>query len=294
MKKLFIGIAAACALMISATGCEEERTTYSGPNYIAFSDTLYELPVQNSEDYYDIPVVATQTSDQDRTLAVEIIDKSSNAIEGKHYALESNTITIKAGERVANVRVRGIYENIGVSDSLGFALRLVTPEDTHWSLYGIDAKVVLIKRCPFDINEFTGYCVLTSTYFYSYMTSTDLRLIQSEVDPDNENTIILKNYFYDGYDVKVKFTTDDLWNPLIETEDQVFGPTDEAFGTIYGNGKIMMSQPSSVYSYYSSCEHFILQYMTLRVDNVGTVGTFVNAVEWISDDEAEKLKREGY
>jgi hypothetical protein len=25
-----------------------------------------------------------------------------------------------------------------------------------------------------------------------------------------------------------------------------------------------------------------------------TVGTFVNAVEWISEDEAKKLKREGY
>jgi hypothetical protein len=25
-----------------------------------------------------------------------------------------------------------------------------------------------------------------------------------------------------------------------------------------------------------------------------TVGTFVNAVEWISEDEAERLKREGY
>ena len=30
----------------------------------------------------------------------------------------------------------------------------------------------------------------------------------------------MKDYFYKGYDLKVKFTTNDLLNPLIEMEDQ--------------------------------------------------------------------------
>ena len=38
--------------------------------------------------------------------------------------------------------------------------------------------------------------------------------------------------------------------------------------------------------------------MTLYVpgmaEGTNTVGTFANVVEWISDDEAEKLMREGY
>ena len=99
--------------------------------------------------------------------------------------------------------------------------------------------------------------------------------------------------------MKVKFTTNDLLNPLIEMEEQIFGPTTEAFGTIYGDGLIRMLQPSYYASYYSSCEQFIYQYMTLYVMNkdgsvYGTVGTFINAVKWVSDAEAEKLKREGY
>ena len=87
---------------------------------------------------------------------------------------------------------------------------------------------------------------------------------------------------------------------LIEMDEQIFGPTTEAFGTIYGDGKIRMFQPTNYVSYYSSCEQFVYQYMTLYVMNkdqqsiYGTVGTFINVLKWISDDEAEKLMREGY
>lgn len=298
MKRILLGFCGFFFTILFLMGCEEARTIYSGPDYIMFSDSLYVLPVQNNEDYFDIPVSATQACGYDRTLAVEIIDKNSNAIEGVHYSLESNTVTIKSGELVANVRVRGIYDNIEVTDSLGFALRLVTQENTQWDLYGIDANVVLRKTCPFNIYDFEGYCVVTSTYLYDYST-VDKRLIRTEVDPEEENTVILKDYFYDGYDVKIRFTTDDLLNPLIEMDEQVFGPTSEAFGTLYGDGMIRMFQPSYYVSYYSSCEQFIYQYMTLYVLNkdqsiFGTVGTFMNVVKWISDDEAEKLMKEGY
>ena len=95
-----------------------------GPNYLMFSDTIYYCPVQETNEIFNVPVSATETADRDRTFAVEVIDKESNAVEGKHYKILSNTVTIKAGERAANVEVEGLYENIGINDSLGFALRL--------------------------------------------------------------------------------------------------------------------------------------------------------------------------
>lgn len=298
MRKILTTLSVVTAILISVAACDEEYTTYNGPDYMMFSDTIYVLPVQNSQEIFDIPVVATQTCNYDRTVAVEIIDAQSNAIEGKHYVIESNTVTIKAGERVANVSVRGVYENISVYDSLGFSLRLLVEEDAKWELYGDNAKVLLQKACPFDINAFTGYCVVTSTYIMNYMTNIDMRLVSSEVDPENENTIIIRDYFYDGYDVRIKFETDDILNPLISFDEQPFGPTSEAFNTLYGDGVIHMYQPAAYTSYYSSCEKFIFQYMTLYVPGMpadaNTVGTFINAVEWISDDEAEKLMREGY
>ena len=123
MKRLLIGITAIVGFAIGLAGCgDTDRTIYSGPEYVMFSDTLSMYPVQNSEDWFEVPVVATTACDYDRTFGVEVDDKASNAVENKQYVVESNTVTIKAGERVANFRIKGIYENIGKTDSLSVTL----------------------------------------------------------------------------------------------------------------------------------------------------------------------------
>lgn len=298
MKRIFIGCMAALAAAAGLVGCEEKRVTYEGPGYVMFSDTIYTYPVQQSNEVFSVPVTATVAADYDRTYAVEIVDKESNAIEGKHYKLLNNNVVIKAGELTANVEVQGIYDSLEPADSLGFSLKLVLPEDVTWDLYGTGAKVVLHKVCPFYIDMFAGYCRVTSSFFMEYM-GVSTRLIKTEVSAEEENTIILKDYYYDGYDAKIKFTTDDIYNPLIEMDEMVCGTTGTAFGTIYGDGKLRMNQASGYASYYSSCEGFVVQYATLSVDNkdgssYGTVGTYINILEWISDGEAEDMIQEGY
>ena len=116
---------------------------------------------------------------------------------------------------------------------------------------------------------------------------------------DEPNTILLKDIYYDGYDLKLKFNTDNVLEPKVEMDSQVAGKTGEAFGTIYGDGKLRISQPSIYTSYYNTCQNYVLQYITMSVQNkdgslFGTVGTYVTVMEWISDAEAEKLKEEGY
>ena len=297
-KKIFLGMVASLVMLAGLTSCEEQRTVYDGPLYIMFADTLSVLGVENSEEVFDIHIAATQACDKDRTLAVEVVDKESSAIEGVHYTLESNTVVIKAGELATSVRVRAIYDNLTIDEDPTLVLRLITDDDVQWSLYeGNETKVILRKICPFDINAFTGYAVVTSTFLMDYSIK-DMRLITTEVDPEDSTAVILHDYFYDGYDMKVRFTTEDMLNPLIEMDDQTMATTGEAFGTIYGDGMLHAYQPSSLVSYYSSCEKFIFQYMTVWVpgmaEGTNTVGTFINAVEWISDDEARILKNQGY
>lgn len=298
-KNILPGIVISLALFIGLVGCEEERTVYNGPQYIMFADTLSVLGVENNDEYFDIHIASTRPVEKDYTMAVEVVD--STAIEGVHYTIESNTVTIKAGERATSVRVRGNYESLVIGeDPVAFKLRLITDEATQWQLYGkagLETKVMLQKICPFDVNAFSGYAMVTSTFLYDYVGNYN-RLIETEVDTIEENTVILHDYLYDGYDVKIRFTTDDMLNPLIEMDDQPMASTGEAFGTIYGDGMLHIYQPSSMVSYYSSCEKFILQYMTVWVPGMATgtntVGTFINAVEWISDDEARILKGQGY
>jgi hypothetical protein len=301
-NKILLSAIMSFVLLAGITSCDEERTVYDGPQYIMFADTLSVLGVENSEDYFDVYISATQAMDKDLTLAVEVIEQESSAIEGVHYVIESNTVTLKAGELATSVRIRGIYENlaIDVENLPEIKLRLISPEETHWSLYeGLETKVLLQNVCPFDINAFSGYAMVTSTFLYNYVGSYN-RLIETSVDTTDaeRKTIIMHDYLYDGYDVKVRFTTDDTLNPLIEMDDQPMATTGEAFGTIYGDGMLHLYQPSSMVSYYSSCEKFILQYITIWVPGMeagaNTVGTFVNAVEWISDDEARILKQQGF
>lgn len=301
-KNILLGTIISLVLLVGFNSCEEERAIYDGSLYIMFADTLSVLGIEDNEVYHDIYIGATKASDEDRTFAVEVIEQESSAVEGLHYEIESNTVTIKAGELATSVRIRGFYDELAVDveELLELKLRLITPEDTHWEIYGkegLETKVMLQKVCPFDINAFSGYAMITSTFLYNYVGSYN-RLIETEVDTTAENTIIMRSLYYDGYDVKLRFTTDDPLNPLIEMDDQPLVTTGEAFGTKYGDGMLHIYQPSTYVSYYSSCEKFIYQYVTLWVPGMAagtnTVGTFIHAIEWISDDEARILKQQGY
>lgn len=297
-KNILLSTIASFVMLATFTNCEEQHTLYQGDEYIMFADTLTVLGVENSDEVFDITIAATTVSDKDRTVAVEVIDKHSNAIEGIHYAIESNTVTIKAGELTGSLHIKGIAENLSVDYDPEVMLHLIADDKYHWDLYGGDTtRVVLRKVCPFDINAFSGYAMITSTFLYNYVGSYN-RLIKTEVDTTEENTIIMRDFYYDGYDVKLRFTTDDPLNPLIEMDDQPLVTTGEAFGTVYGDGMLHIYQPTNYVSYYSACEKFIYQYITLWVPGMAagtnTVGTFIHAIEWISDDEARILQNQGY
>ena len=95
MRKINYGLMSMLALLMCAiTSCgDAERPSYDGPNYILFSDTLTVLAVQNNEEVFDIPVAATEACSYDRTVAVEVIDKKSNAIEGLPCACSHRKLT---------------------------------------------------------------------------------------------------------------------------------------------------------------------------------------------------------
>lgn len=280
-------------LLTSIVGCEPERTTYDGPNYIMFSAERHDLGIIDSDEWLEIPITATRTADYDRNVGVEIIAARSSAIEGVHFTIESTTVTIPAGELTTALRIKGNPDAISVSDNLGITLNLAIEEENVWEEYGTETEVYLHKCCPLDMNAFTGYAVLTSTWAMQYMNVESL-LVKTHLDETTPNTIVVESMFYEGYDIRITLKNDNRLEPLIEMpEAQVVGSTGEAFGTIYGNGKLMMQQADSG-SYYSPCEGFLLLYVTMYVEEVGTVGNYANVLEWISEDEAERIMREGF
>ena len=298
MKNIFGYLAVSAMLIMGLSSCHEEYITYNDAEYIMFADTLAAYPVQKDVEFFCVPVVSTTVCDYDRTFGVEIIDKESTAIESLHYRLESNTITIKAGETRADVKVYGNYDNLEASDQLVFTLQLVMPEQLEMSMYGNRTKVMLVKSCPFDINSFTGWCMLTSMFLYDYSIDGKYqRLIYTEKHPTEENTIICRNWLRDGYDVTMTFDPLDPLAPVVKMDsDQVASDEGSFFGIAHGDDKILVESSPYYDSYFYPCGAYLYLYTHIYVENlgapVGTVGHFYNIMEWISDEEAARLKRE--
>lgn len=298
MKRILIYIIMAVALV----SCKEQYITYSDSEYVMFADSISSNPVQQNG-RFTVAVASTVVRDYDRTFGVEVIDQGSNAIEGKHYRLLSNTITIPAGKSATEVEIEGIYDNIEAADSLGFVLGLVMNNKLKWDLYPNSdrTKVTMYKSCSYDRNNFTGYAVLSSMFLRDYPgeNTSYQRVVLTEPHPTEENMIIIRNCFFDGYDITLTFDGKDAANPRITMDkDQVLSDEASVFGQILGDNHILCDDSQYYTSYFNSCQRFAVLWTHIYVENlgtaIGTVGHFYNILEWISDEEAERLKGEGF
>lgn len=282
--------------------CKEQYTKYSDAEYVMFADSISTNMVQKEQSRFTVAVSSTVARSYDRTFGVEVVDAGSNAIEGKHYRLLTSSVTIPAGKLAADVEVEGIYDNIEATDSLGFKLRLVMPEQLKWSLYPNSdcTKVTMYKSCPFDRNTFTGYAVLSSLLLRDYPGEnvSFQRLVYTEAHPTEESMIIVRSAFYDGYDITLTLHSEDAAEPRITMDkDQVLSDEASVFGQILGDNHILGDDSPYYTSYFNTCQRFAVLWLRVYVENlgttIGTVGNYYNVIEWISDEEADRLKREG-
>lgn len=282
--------------------CKEQYTKYSDAEYVMFADSISTNMVQKEQSRFTVAVSSTVARSYDRTFGVEVVDAGSNAIEGKHYRLLTSSVTIPAGKLAADVEVEGIYDNIEATDSLGFKLRLVMPEQLKWSLYPNSdcTKVTMYKSCPFDRNTFTGYAVLSSLLLRDYPGDnvSFQRLVYTEAHPTEESMIIVRSAFYDGYDITLTLHSEDAAEPRITMDkDQVLSDEASVFGQILGDNHILGDDSPYYTSYFNTCQRFAVLWLRVYVENlgttIGTVGNYYNVIEWISDEEADRLKREG-
>lgn len=283
--------------------CKEQYITYRDAEYVMFADSISTNMVEKDNNRFTVPIASTVTRNYDRTFGVEVVDAGSNAIEGKHYRIVSNTVTIPAGQSCANVEVEGIYDNIEATDSLGFSLRLVMNSALKWDLYKDSdrTKVVMYKSCPYDRNNFTGYAVLSSLLLRDYPgeNTSYQKVVYTEAHPTEPDMIIIRDAFYNGYDITMAFDGSNAAEPRVTMDgDQVLSDEASVFGQILGDNHILCDDSPLYTSYYNSCQRFVVLWLEVYVENlgqmVGTVGHFYNVLEWISDEEAERLKREGF
>ena len=161
LHKASVAASALAILTLLLASCGERDGYYSDAEYIMFADTAKAYAVLNDGSYISVPVVATTVCDHDRVVGVEIIDSESTAVESLHYTVESNTLVIPAGSNRADLHVKGLYDHLDAGKNLSITLELIIPDEKEFGIYGRRTRVELVKCCPFDINQFTGWCVFS-------------------------------------------------------------------------------------------------------------------------------------
>lgn len=299
MKRFLLHILSLCAVMASLPSCTEHYITYDDKEYVMFADTAAMYVVREDILSFQVPVVSTVACDYDRTFAVEILDASSSAVEGRDYTLQSNNFTIKAGERTANVVVNGKFDNLEAGKDMDFTLKLVMPERLVMPLYGDQTIVRFFKSNKFDRSRFTGYAVVTSMFLYQYsLNGMYQRLIHTHADPNNENGVILESFLVDGYDIAIRFDDDtDPLNPaVLMDKDQVVSDEGNIFGMVHGDNHILIESSNQGQSYFLGHSGVCLMLNRFYVqdigEDIGTVGHFYTEIDWVSDEEAQRLRNE--
>lgn len=292
-------IAAVTVALLSVFSCRQEYITYHDAEYLMFADTAKVYVVREDMPTFDVPVVSTVACDYDRHFAVEILDSGSSAVEGRDFSLVSNNFTIPAGELVGNVTVAGNLDNLNGGEDLSFTMKLVMPEELVMPLYGDETVVHIRRTCKFRREKYTGWAVVTSMFLYQFSLTGDYqRLIRTSADPDDENTVILHSFLADGYDVRIGFDDEtDPANPAVTMPSgQVVSDESSVFGTVHGDNHILIETSNQGPSYFFTHKSVALLvnrfYVQKIGDDVGTVGHFMSEIDWISDEEADRLERE--
>ena len=290
----------AAVAILSAAGCQEARPTYADAEYIMFADEESVNIIQEGSRTFCVPVASTVACDYDRNVGVEVLDGKSSAIEGLHYTVASNTVTIKAGERVADVEITADYDRMESLDTLNVTLRLLVPESVKWDLYGDETNVKMVKSEAWSARKYTGWCVVSSALLYNYPgnNSSIQRLIYTEQDPTDDKTVVLHSFLYDGYDVRIRFKTDDADKPHIAIEkDQILGNSREIFFTVHGDGNVLVAESPYYDSYFMALNRYAVLYLYVYVEDLGDAYGVVdfysqNVLEWVTNEEAARLESE--
>lgn len=295
MKRVYLTIAILCAVLTTFTACDNQDHVYEGPSYVLFADTLTVCPVAATGDLFAVDIASTRAYDYDRTFGVEVLQSASNAIEGYHYKIESYSVTIPSGSQTTAVHIRGIYDHIEETDSLGIKLRLVSLDDVEWDLYGIETKVRLQKVCPFVIENFTRYAVVESSFLTQFKPNAKKRLIFTERVAGKENTVLLREMFAKNYDVELTFDTAKWQTPTASLRSgSIIGGTDEFLGSTYVENVLRIENYLTVPSTFNACQNKVRLYSTVYVKDVGLLGNYETVVRWVSDEEAEDILKNGF
>ncbi|MGL5317938.1 MAG: hypothetical protein ACRC9Q_04495 [Bacteroidales bacterium] len=280
MKKIILNPVFLVLLFISTLmSCSKDAIMYEGGEYAMFADSMAYVPVTpDAESVFEFPVSLTKAQAKDKTYGIEVVIKKSNAIEGVHYELLTQNVTIKAGETKASVKLKGLYDNIVYGEHLQISLKLLAPKEEVWGIYGQEARLLLIKCPDFSIDKFVGNVRFYAAFPFADRMTSFLATTQ-EFDG---NTLLLKNTFSNKRDLRIDFVSnenDPFENSVVVKEQFVL--IDPYYGEVLA--RTVDSNPS----YYITEARSVFLNLELFVPGVGSFGVHPYVIRWITQAEAD-------
>lgn len=288
MKKFWNSLLMFSIVAVWVTSCQSDDIAYSDKEYVMFADTVYTMPVLDKDETFTVPVAATTTASYDRKYAVEIVNDKSNVVRGFHFDFvdNSNNVVIKAGERVANVLLKGHYSNVAREDSLRLTLRLVEPEAQKWNLYGNETHVDFVKCHPFVMNDFlmikNNDDKVNLTMYASFPFDTNTNAYSVKAYKKNEHTLMLKDMFGTSGtgEIRVMFDDSDPLDLLVTVPEQA-AFREASYGTVW------IRSTAQYPSYFNTFDNFFILYLEAYVPQIGGFGVYQYIFKCIDDNEAE-------
>ena len=276
MKRYSNSLFAFLSSLLLFSGCNSSEVIYSGEEYVMFADSVMVLPIQTKDSIFEIALGVTTASGQDRTFAVEVMENRSKAIEGVHYEMLSHNVIIKAGERSGKVQLRGIYDNIGDSDSLYVRLKVVADKNLKWSMYPDEISINFVKCRPFHLDDYVGNMRLYASFPFG--DQMEVHPVMSE--KWDEKTLIIKEPYAKNYDMVIKFDDSDPLDPQITIASHI-AFIDANYGKIYA--RTVAQSPS----YFDAYRQMLMCAVEFYIPGVGSFGVQKFVFQWITPEQAE-------
>lgn len=180
MKKLYIYFAVVFAAM-AMTSCFDDPGTdvFIELNQVEFNagnlpNGLTSTQTRSSDTQTDLLQVQVNRVSTIATSAVTLtiaVDPTSTAVKGVHYSLESNTVTIPAGEFVANFPVTILTGNISPTETPQLKLLITSATGAELSPNYADLAINIRVVCPSAISVATDVWVATGVSGFGTFTA---------------------------------------------------------------------------------------------------------------------------
>ena len=201
IRLLFASFALLGLAILTACDFSAADKTYQGENKVRFIETTAALTAFESVDVKTIQVshLVAQSNDVQYTFSVDT--ENSTAVEGVHYNLTTNSVTIPANEYIGSFSIELIQQDLSEQRTLVLQL------EGNSLISNRTITLNMVAFFEFDRSNFLGAWVLQYPWFYGAGASLNVNAIEGSAD----NSIIVEGML-DGTDIEIFFDDSDQNN----------------------------------------------------------------------------------